>query len=262
MPTAAVRYVALGSSFAAGPGIRPAARDRPSRAHQSARNYPHLVAERCGYDLLDVTSSGATIKDVLQTSQFAQPAQITAITSDTDLVTVTIGGNDMGYIPSLIAACLPTWVPHLPLLGDRLGRATASAQAEDRRSVVSEGISALLAAVRERAPRAQIVCVDYLTVLPPAFREDLPFREPDYLRLAALAADLNAAIADAAAVPDVELVRASEHSTQHHAWSEDPWTSGWTPPWTRGGAAFHPTSSGMAAVAELIASRAKGAQPG
>ncbi|MBI3690097.1 MAG: SGNH/GDSL hydrolase family protein, partial [Mycolicibacterium aromaticivorans] len=40
------RYVALGSSMAAGPGIKPRAADSPLPAGRSARNYPHLTAER------------------------------------------------------------------------------------------------------------------------------------------------------------------------------------------------------------------------
>ncbi len=42
------RYVALGSSMAAGPGIRPSADGAPFRAGRSARNYPHLVADEAG----------------------------------------------------------------------------------------------------------------------------------------------------------------------------------------------------------------------
>ena len=59
------RYVALGSSMAAGPGIRPDAAGSPVRAGRSARNYPHLVAERAGLDLVDVTYSGATTANIL-----------------------------------------------------------------------------------------------------------------------------------------------------------------------------------------------------
>ena len=40
------RYVALGSSMAAGPGISPRAPGSPRAAMRSARNYPHLLAER------------------------------------------------------------------------------------------------------------------------------------------------------------------------------------------------------------------------
>jgi hypothetical protein len=54
------RYVALGSSMAAGPGIRPRAAGAPLWSGRSARNYPHLVAERLNLELVDVTFSGAT----------------------------------------------------------------------------------------------------------------------------------------------------------------------------------------------------------
>ena len=49
------RYVALGSSMAAGPGIRPSAAGAPFGSGRSARNYAHLVAQRLNLDLVDVT---------------------------------------------------------------------------------------------------------------------------------------------------------------------------------------------------------------
>jgi hypothetical protein len=45
-------YVALGSSMAAGPRIRPSADGAPFAAGRSARNYPHLVAEKLGLNLV------------------------------------------------------------------------------------------------------------------------------------------------------------------------------------------------------------------
>ena len=51
--------------MAAGPGIRPRAAGSPLRAGRSARNYPHLVAERAGLNLVDVTYSGATTANIL-----------------------------------------------------------------------------------------------------------------------------------------------------------------------------------------------------
>ena len=59
------RYVALGSSMAAGPGIAPRAPGSPRLALRSARNYPHLLAADLGLDLVDVTYSGATTAHVL-----------------------------------------------------------------------------------------------------------------------------------------------------------------------------------------------------
>ena len=125
------RYVALGSSMAAGPGIRPSADGAPFRAGRSARNYPHLVAERLGLDLVDVTYSGATTASVLTDPQNGAPPQADALDASEDLVTVTIGGNDVGYVPLLMAAGLPRIVRSLPLVG-RLVRESLDPSARDR----------------------------------------------------------------------------------------------------------------------------------
>ena len=74
-----VRYVALGSSMAAGPGITPRANGAPWPAGRSARNYPHLVAAQLGLDLVDVTYSGATTAHVLRDRQFGAPPQVEAL---------------------------------------------------------------------------------------------------------------------------------------------------------------------------------------
>ena len=89
----------------------------PFRAGRSARNYPHLVAEQLGLDLVDVTYSGATTANVLTDPQHGAPPQVDALDGSEDLVTVTIGGNDAGYVPLLMAAGLPRLARSLPLLG-------------------------------------------------------------------------------------------------------------------------------------------------
>lgn len=250
------RYVAIGSSFAAGPGLAPEATDRPAKARQSSRNYPHLLAQRCGLDLVDVSSSAATVEDILlRSTQFGQPAQITAITAPTDLVTVTAGGNDIGYIASLIAASIPAWMSKMPVLGDRLRRATAPSQAGDRLTRTADSVGQVFTAIQNRAPGARIICVDYLTVLPPTYRNDLPFDERAFHALVELASDLNGALALASSAHQVELLTASQHSIDHHAWSEQPWTSGWTGLRPGGRVAFHPNLDGMTAVTDLIAER-------
>ena len=253
MNAALPRYVALGSSFAAGPGIVPTSAGTPAKARQSASNYPHLFAQRSRLKLTDRSSSGATVEDVLRRPTFGLPPQITAVTAETDLVTVTVGGNDIGYIPSLMAASLPGWFSRLPVIGGRLRRATAPARAGDRLDRTVQGVGELFDAIRDRAPSARIICVDYLTVLPPTFRPDLPFTEPTHRTLIALAVDLNQALARACTEHRVELVRASSASRDHHAWADQPWTTGWIAPRPgRNAVAFHPTAAGMSAVADLL----------
>lgn len=61
-------YVALGSSFAAGPGIKPVLH---KAAQRSGRNYAHLVAEALELHLVDVTYSGATTAHILPRGRMA-----------------------------------------------------------------------------------------------------------------------------------------------------------------------------------------------
>ena len=89
-------HVALGSPFAAGPGIEPVI---AAGCRRSGNNHPHLVAARLGYDLVDVTSGGATVDDVVSRPQVLMaggtaPPQLDAVVPDADLVTVTVGGNE------------------------------------------------------------------------------------------------------------------------------------------------------------------------
>jgi len=173
------RYVALGSSMAAGPGIRPSADGAPFRAGRSARNYPHLVAEQLGLDLVDVTYSGATTANVLTDPQNGAPPQVDALDGSEDLVTVTIGGNDAGYVPLLMAAGLPRIVRSLPLLGGVV-REMLDPTARDRALVeIAESLKEVGRTLRQRSPRAQVLFVDYLTLLPPAGTAAPPLSDVD-----------------------------------------------------------------------------------
>jgi lysophospholipase L1-like esterase len=116
------RYVALGSSMAAGPGIRPTAAGAPLGSGRSARNYAHLVAEQLGLDLVDVTFSGATTANVLTERQRGAPPQIEALDGSEEVVTITIGGNDVGYVPLLMGASLPSLARRLPAIRELLDR--------------------------------------------------------------------------------------------------------------------------------------------
>lgn len=250
------RYVALGSSMAAGPGIRPGADGAPFSAGRSARNYPHQVAERLGLDLADVTYSGATTAHVLTESQHGTPPQIDALTGSETLVTITIGGNDVGYVPMLMAAALPRWIRSVPLLGGRL-RDLFDPTARDRALVeVGESLHRVGETVRDRAPRARVLFVDYLTLLPPAGTPTRPISGADAALGRRIADTLERLTGEAAAATGCGWVRAAHASRGHHAWSADPWT-------TRTGlmlpgrpAPLHPNAAGMAAVADLVVAAA------
>jgi lysophospholipase L1-like esterase len=253
------RYVALGSSMAAGPGIRPRAAGAPRWSGRSARNYAHLVAERLSpeprVDFVDVTFSGATTAHVLTDHQHGRPPQITALDGSEGLVTITIGGNDVGYVPLLTAASLPRSARRLPLLGGRIAELLDRDTRDRALAAVFDSLCAVGEALRRRAPEARIFFVDYLTLLPPAGAPAPPLSEADADLGRHVAATLERVTADAAEATGCEVVRAAAASRQHHAWSAEPWTT--TPGWCGlplpgRPAPLHPNASGMRAVADLV----------
>ncbi|MCX2934161.1 SGNH/GDSL hydrolase family protein [Mycobacterium sp. CVI_P3] len=249
------RYVALGSSMAAGPGIKPRAPGSPLSAGRSARNYPHLAATQLGLDLVDVTYSGATTANVLREPQRGAPPQIHALNGSEDLVTVTIGGNDVGYVPLLFAATLSPVLRAIPGLGGRLRELLDPGARDAALRQVGAALREVGRTLRDRSPHARIMFVDYLTLLPPPGTPapPLPGAVADLGRH--VAQQLARCTAEAAQSTGCEMVHAAEVSRDHHAWSADPWTIGagsllpWRPK------PFHPNAAGMQAVADLIAAK-------
>jgi lysophospholipase L1-like esterase len=250
------RYVALGSSMAAGPGIRPGADGAPFRAGRSARNYAHLVADKLSLDLVDVTYSGATTAHVLREPQNGAPPQIEALDGSEDLVTVTIGGNDAGYVPLLFAAGFPSLVRRLPVVGAMVREQLDPAARDRALADVAKSLKEVGRTLRERSPRAKVVFVDYLTLLPPAGTSAPPLSDTDVAVGRRVAAALERLTAEAAADTGCGLVRAAEASRDHHAWSAEPWTTRFGLPIPGRAAPLHPNAAGMHAVADLVVAQA------
>lgn len=206
------------------------------------------MAERVGLDLTDVTYSGATTANVLDEPQHGTPPQIEALDGTETLVTVTIGGNDVGYVPMLMAAGLPRFVRLLPPLRDLFDRT-----ARDRALVaVEESLRRVGREVRARSPRARVLFVDYLTLLPPSGTAAAPLRDVDVALGRRIADTLERLTGAAAADTGCEWVRAAEASRAHHAWSAEPWTTKPGLPWPGRPAPLHPNAAGMRAVADLV----------
>ena len=94
------KYVALGDSYTAvGDLLKPA--DGPLGCFRSTVDFPHdLAASLHIADLVDASCGGAVTADMTGPQSVlggTNPAQFDSLTSDTDLVTVGIGGNDIGF---------------------------------------------------------------------------------------------------------------------------------------------------------------------
>jgi lysophospholipase L1-like esterase len=192
---------------------------------------------------------------VLVDQQRGAPPQITALDGSETLVTVTIGGNDVGYVPLLMAAALPVAARRLPLLGGRISE-LLDRDARDRALAdVFDSLCAVGSALRQRSPAARIFFVDYLTMLPPGGAPAAPLSEADADVGRHVAETLERVTADAAAATGCEVVRAGAASRDHHAWSAEPWTTlpaRYGVPLPGRPAPLHPNAAGMRAVAQLV----------
>ncbi|SEC93444.1 GDSL-like Lipase/Acylhydrolase family protein [Streptomyces sp. 3213] len=95
-----VNHVALGDSYASGPGIPTQVDATSARPDQ---NHPSLLAAARNRQLTDVSCSGATTT-ALAGAQGTKVPQPDALGADTDMVTLTIGGNDIDFSGDL-ATC-------------------------------------------------------------------------------------------------------------------------------------------------------------
>lgn len=108
------KYVAMGDSFSSGEGVEPFeyGTDTPDfdMCHRSSLAYPRLVAQQFDLDLQNgfVACSGSLISDILSDQsannvQNHEDAQVNHLGTDTKTVTLTIGGNDVGFKDYAIA---------------------------------------------------------------------------------------------------------------------------------------------------------------
>jgi hypothetical protein len=115
---ASSEYVALGDSYSSGEGLQPTATTyiSPSNddgCHRSVQAFPVLVATNLNLNLGQfetygsggfVACSGATSKDLLN-GENGEPSQLSALSSETQWVTVSDGGDDL-HFSNVLIACL------------------------------------------------------------------------------------------------------------------------------------------------------------
>jgi hypothetical protein len=257
----AADWVGLGDSYAAGPLI-PNQELTPLGCLRSDHNFAHLAAAQLGRSLADVSCSGATTGDMTAPQDVtpgpANPPQFDALTAGTQIVTLQIGGNDIGFT-EIIRNCAspsPFGHPcrdHYVVNGDDTLR--------DRIAAAAPKVGAVLQGIHSRAPHARVFVVDYAAIMPetgsgcwpvvPIARDDVP-----YLR--GIEKALNAMLADEAAANGATIVDDYTASIGHDACKSTltKWVEPLVP--TNPAAPFHPNARGEAGIAQVVAAAVGG----
>lgn len=246
------QYVAMGSSFAAGPAITQAAENSPWFCARSRDNYAHQLARLRGLSLVDVSCGGATTHGILGRGLLMLPPQIDAVSAETELVTLTIGGNDIGYLANLMAMGCDAQTPWL-LRKTGACRVRSPAEMEQELPALRERLLSSIDAIRARAPQARIVLVNYQTILPEhGSCARLGIDEQQATQMRGIAGKLAQVTAQAAQARGVLLMDAAALTREHDACAPEPWINGMHPAAGLLGAPLHPMLSGMTAVAQAL----------
>ncbi|MFD9595973.1 SGNH/GDSL hydrolase family protein [Kitasatospora sp. NPDC059973] len=264
-------YVALGDSYAAGAGV-------PGQSAglclRSDRNYGHLVAAALkATAYTDVTCAAAKVKAMTQPQYDAfirvNDPQLDAVTADTDLVTLGIGGNDLGAtdlgLGELVGVCIagaavnPLGTPCKDVFHHGYWDWSSwswqygNDDLADRIAAARPQIADTLKRIHAKAPGARVLLVGYPSVLP-ADGSECFLRQPvtagDVEYMYGVLGQLNAMLKSTAAAGGATYVDTATPTVGHDVCSDDRWIEGALP----GSPAvpFHPNATGEKVMADAV----------
>ena len=225
----AVDYVALGDSYSSGAGT--GVYDSASGAcARSPLSYPPLwAAEHQPASFEFVACSGAKTADVIAN-------QISALQPGTDLVTITVGGNDAGFGPVLQTCTVAE--------SDRTCFAAVDAAEAFERSVLRDRLTRTYAEIRRAAPHAQVIVLGYprLFDLAPNCAEPGVPNQARREKLNEGADVLNDVIQSTSQQAGFSFADVRNRFARHGVCSADPWINGPSVPPSVG--PYHPNQTG------------------
>jgi hypothetical protein len=250
--SAQLRYVALGDSYSAASGVLPPDLSAPLQCLRSSRNYPHVIAGKTGARLTDVTCGAAETGDYFESQYPGVAPQLDALKRDTQLVTMTIGGNDSGVFINAILSCgsagLLTLGQGSPCR-DRYG-----SQFEDTiRKTTYPSLVRALDAVHRRSPKARVAILGYPWIMPASGGgcfDRMPVAAGDVSYVRGIQATLNDAVRRAALATGSVYVNLNQAAEGHDACQ--PIDVRWVEPVLQGTnpVIVHPNALGESGLAE------------
>lgn len=248
--SASPNYVAMGSSFAAGPGEGPIV-DR--RCLRTGDNYPNRVADSLGLQLIDVTCSGSTAAELVSgptKNRHHRRPQVEAVNRSTTLVTITTGGNDVDFVGRIIAqTCANMRALGLAHCGS--GRTPPNGPGVADYARLERSLVEAVDAIRARAPKARIMLVDYAPVVaidsPPC--ELLPLMPWEVQQESLIASEMSAVNDRVAKRTGATHISTAGLSAQHSVCGPLPWVRGFGSKMV-----YHPNAAGKEGIADLVIS--------
>jgi lysophospholipase L1-like esterase len=232
----AIQYVALGDSYAAGQGAPPYL----NTCLQTNQSYPELLDGEGRIELQEnnPTCTGATTASVAATLR-------SALTSDTRLVTLTVGAADLD-LSGVLAACSP---------GPSLACDTAIREALSMLPMLGRNLTELYAAMALAAPQARIVVTGYPHLFEPV--------NSLFMQINAAIDQLNNTIEQAVSLANdadinIHYVDVTDEFAGHGIGALPPAVLFINPPSVGLPDAFHPTAAGYQAYADAISAALPG----
>lgn len=244
-------YVALGDSYAAMGSVE-AGTTGPEFCLRATDNYPSQVMtdERVGV-AVDASCQGAQIPDLLQprvAGSGSLPPQVSTLDEDTDLVTLSIGGNDLGF--GDIIGCVQRNLFSEPSV-DCVAQLDAPVQ--ERLSQLPAELERVYTAIAAATDGAQVITTGYLPILTDSQEcpEVAGISAAERAWVAEITTQLNEVLGVAARNHDADFVLPEGFA--EHSVCADPaqrWvdiTGAQT-----GSYPMHPTAAGQAAMAKAV----------
>jgi hypothetical protein len=248
----AANYTALGDSYASGPLI-PNQSLSPLGCLRSDHNYAHLTAAAKGLTLTDVSCSGATTANMTESQNVepgpANPPQFNGLSASTNVVSVQIGGNDIGF-SEVIENCINPFSTPCQNKYDAGGHD----QLAERIANTAPKVAAVLQGIHTRAPNARVYLMNYPDILPTGSGcwPTVPLAFGDVPYLHATEERLNSMLATAAATNGATLVNWYAPSVGHDSCKSS--SVRWVEPVIPNELAYpvHPNKAGMAGGAAAL----------
>jgi lysophospholipase L1-like esterase len=220
---ATVNYVALGDSYAAGLG----AGSNSGSCARSPNAYPALWAAANSVTSFSFAAcSGATTSDVIN-------SQLSALSASTTLVSVTIGGNDANFAPTMETCILSS-----------TSTCVSKVQADEQivNTQLPGRLNTMLAGIRAHAPSARIVIVGYPQFYDLSVAICLGLSRTDHQVIDQGIDMLDTVLANAAAANGAAFADARPGFSGHELCDGAGWLHSLTIPI---GNSYHPTATGQ-----------------